>query len=148
MPLVKRNDPSPTDAPVLQNAGSPLAALDSPDTEIRWPAARALAPEPIFVCPLTAALECETVPRVREAIMTALMRIGDEASVEADTALSSLAGCGSRTAAIEALQALPDAIAPFMASFSAIGFRCPHARDRIGAQHECLRHRHVLACAA
>ena len=64
---------------------------------------------------LAAALGRETVPRVREAIMTALMRIGDEASVEAMLPYLRSQDAGLRAAAIEALQALPEAIAPFMA---------------------------------
>src|ERR1700721_4066184 len=58
-------------------------ALDSSDAESRWAAARALAGHAEAVPELAAALGRETVPRVREAIMTALMRIGDAASVEA-----------------------------------------------------------------
>ena len=64
---------------------------------------------------LAAALARETVPRVREAIMTALMRIGDAASVEAILPYLRSQDAGLRAAAIEALQALPEAIAPFMA---------------------------------
>ena len=63
---------------------------------------------------LAAALGRETVPRVREAIMTALMRIGDDASVEALLPYLRSQDAGLRAAAIEALQALPEAIAPFM----------------------------------
>ena len=57
--------------------------LDSSDAESRWAAARALAGHAEAVPELAAALGRETVPRVREAIMTALIRIGDTASVEA-----------------------------------------------------------------
>lgn len=116
MPLIKRNDPPPTGALVPQNAGSPLADLDSPDIEMRWRAARAIAPEPKFVAPLTAALERETVPRVREAIITALIRIGDQASAQALMPYLRAQDAGLRTAAIDALQAMPNATAPFMAS--------------------------------
>ena len=64
---------------------------------------------------LSAALARETVPRVREAIMTALMRIGDTASVEAILPYLRSQDAGLRAAAIEALQAMPSAIAPFIA---------------------------------
>ena len=57
--------------------------------------------------------------RVREAIMTALMRIGDAASVRA--LLPHLQDAGLRAAAIEALQAMPEAILPFMTSLFADG---------------------------
>jgi HEAT repeat protein len=52
---------------------------------------------------------------VREAIMTALMRVGNAASVEAMLPYLRSQDAGLRAAAIEALQALPEAIAPFMA---------------------------------
>jgi HEAT repeat protein len=90
-------------------------ALDSPDAESRWAAARALAGQTEAVPALSAALGRETVPRVREAIMTALMRTGDAASVEAILPYLRSQDAGFRSAAIETLQALPSAIAPFMA---------------------------------
>jgi HEAT repeat protein len=46
--------------------------------------------------------------------MTALMRIGDEASVQALLPYLGSHDAGQRAAAIEALQALPEAVAPFM----------------------------------
>jgi HEAT repeat protein len=64
---------------------------------------------------LAAALGRETAPRVREAIMTALMRTGDAASVEAILPYLRSQDAGLRAMAIEGLQALPSAIAPFMA---------------------------------
>jgi len=91
------------------------SALDSPDAESRWTAARALAGQAEAVPALAAALDREPVPRVREAIMTALMAIGDAASVEAILPYLRSQDAGLRAAAIEALQALPEAIAPFMA---------------------------------
>jgi len=91
------------------------SALDSPDAESRWTAARALAGRVDAVPALATALSRERVPRVREAIMTALMRIGDTASVEAMLPYLRSQDAGLRAAAIEALQALPAATAPFMA---------------------------------
>ena len=64
---------------------------------------------------LAEALGREPVPRVREAILTALIRIGNAASIEAILPYLRSQDAGLRAAAIEALQALPDAIAPFMA---------------------------------
>jgi HEAT repeat protein len=93
----------------------PRPALDSPDAESRWAAARGLAGDAEAVPGLSEALGRETVPRVREAIMTALMRTGDAASVEAILPYLRSQDAGFRAAAIEALQALPSAIAPFMA---------------------------------
>ena len=111
MPLV-RGSKSPASA--AQPA--PLrAALDSPDAESRWIAARALSGDADAVPALAAALDREPVPRVREAIMTALMRVGNPASVEAMLPFLRSQDAGVRAAAIEALQAMPEAIAPFMA---------------------------------
>jgi HEAT repeat protein len=91
------------------------SALDGPDAESRWTAARALAGHSEAVPALAAALGREPVPRVREAIMTALLRIGDAASVEAILPYLRSQDAGLRAAAVEALQALPAAIAPFLA---------------------------------
>jgi HEAT repeat protein len=91
------------------------AALDGPDAEGRWTAARALSGDPDAVPALAAALGREQVPRVREAITTALMRIGNAASVEAILPYLRSKDAGLRAAAVGALQGLPEAIAPFMA---------------------------------
>ena len=65
---------------------------------------------------LAAALGAEEVPRVREAIMTALMRIGDEASVMALLPYLRSQDAASVRPTIETLQNLPTATLPFMAS--------------------------------
>ena len=118
MPLIKlkRDNPSLTGAPAPPDTGSPLADLNSPDVEVRWRAARGIAPEPEFVAPLAKALEGETVPRVREAIITKLMRIGDQASVQALLPYLGAQDAGIRIAALDALQTMPDATSPFMTS--------------------------------
>jgi hypothetical protein len=90
------------------------AALDSPAAESRWTAARALAGQADAVPALAAALGREPTPRVREAMMTALIRIGNAASIEVILPYLRSQDAGLRAAAIEALQALPEAIAPFM----------------------------------
>ena len=112
MPLVKRDNPLPTGAPER----SPVADLESPDIEVRWRAARGIAPEPKYVASLATALERESAPRVREAIITALMRIGDRSSAQVLLPYLRSQDAGVRTAAIDALQAMPDATAPFMTS--------------------------------
>jgi HEAT repeat protein len=112
MPLVKRDNPSPTCAPER----SPVADLESPDIEVRWRAARGIAPEPKFVASLATALERESAPRVREAIITALIRIGDWSSAQVLLPYLRSQDAGVRAAAIDALQAMPDATAPFMTS--------------------------------
>lgn len=111
MPLVRGGK-----VPAAGGVSTPLRAeLDSANAESRWAAARALAGQADAVPALSAALARETVPRVREAIMTALMRTGDAASVEAILPYLRVQDAGLRAAAIEALQSLPSAIAPFMA---------------------------------
>jgi HEAT repeat protein len=112
MPLVKGGSRGPAKGDV---STTPRPALDSPDAESRWAAARGLAGHAQAVPELSAALGRETVPRVREAIMTALMRTGDAASVEAILPYLRSQDASLRAAAIEALQALSSAIAPFMA---------------------------------
>jgi HEAT repeat protein len=122
MPLVR---PDITDPPAagrgLEDPAPHLAALNSPEAESRWNAARALAGRAEAVPALAAALSVEDVPRVREAIMTALMRVGDAASVKALLPYLRSDDAGQRAAAIDALQALPQAIAPFMATLLADG---------------------------
>lgn len=111
MPLVKGSK-----SPARDGDSTPhRAALDSPDAESRWMAARALSGDVDAVPALATALGREPAARVRAAIMTALMRIGNAASVEAILPYLRSQDAGVRGDAIEALQALPDAIAPFMA---------------------------------
>ena len=110
MPLIKGGRGS-----AAPNVMTPApAALDSSDAESRWAAARALAGRAEAVPELAAALKRETVPRVREAILTSLIRIGGTASAEAIVPYLRSEDAGFRAAAIEALQALPSAIAPIM----------------------------------
>jgi HEAT repeat protein len=111
MPLVKGSK-----TPTGGGASAPHVALDSGDAESRWAAARALSGDAGAVPTLAAALGRESVPRVREAIMTSLMHIGNAASVEAILPYLWSEDAGLRAGAIETLQALPEAIEPFMAS--------------------------------
>jgi HEAT repeat protein len=110
MPLIRGSQGAASQGDATQQR----AALDSPDVESRWMAARALSGRADAVPALAAALAREAMPRVREAIMTALMRIGNAASVEAILPYLRSQDAGLRAAAVEALQALPEAIAPFM----------------------------------
>ncbi|MGZ3307432.1 MAG: HEAT repeat domain-containing protein [Xanthobacteraceae bacterium] len=114
MPFVKRDvtAPSKEGRPPDDNLASHVAALSSPDSETRWSAARALGGRADAVPALAAALAAEPVARVREAIMTALMRVGDEASVMALLPYLRSQDAALRGASIEALQALPEAILP------------------------------------
>ncbi|WKA30654.1 HEAT repeat domain-containing protein [Bradyrhizobium roseum] len=110
MPLIRGKNSGASS----ESSGSPQAALDSPDADSRWMAARAFAGQADAVPALAAALAREPIPRVREAIMTALIRIGNPASIDVLLPYLRSQDAGVRAAAIEALQALPEAIAPFM----------------------------------
>jgi HEAT repeat protein len=118
MPLVKRGPTAPSTAGPPQEDGpdAHIGALRNADPDARWRAARALGDWAEAVPPLAAALGAEQVPRVREAMMTALMRIGDQSSVMALLPYLRSQDAALRAAAIEALQALPEAVLPFMAS--------------------------------
>ena len=114
MPLVRRDIARPPAAGADEAAARD--ALRSADPDTRWNAARALGADPASVAALAAALEAEPVARVREAIMTALMRIGNQDSVKALLPYLREQDAAKRGAAIEALQALPDATAPFLSA--------------------------------
>jgi HEAT repeat protein len=117
MPFVKGKAPDlPSDEKPDDGHASHIAALTSPDVEARWSAARSLGGRGDAVASLARALGAEHVARVREAMMTALMRIGDEASVRALLPYLRSQDARERATAIEALQALPEAIMPFMAA--------------------------------
>jgi HEAT repeat protein len=117
MPFVKHQISEPAgggqgDEPLA----SSIAALDSADAETRWSAARALGGRVKAVPALAAALSKEHVPHVQEALITALMRSGDAASVMALLPVLRSQDPSRRSAVIEALKALPDAVLPFMVS--------------------------------
>lgn len=117
MPFIKRGSPPPLDE-VKPSAPSEsqFAALSSESADARWSAARTLGGVASAVPALAAALHDEQDQRVREALMTALMRVGDEASVRALLPYLRAQNAAQRSAAIEALQALPGAMSPFMAT--------------------------------
>ena len=138
MPFVKRGAAAParehTSRTTAWRRMSPRCAAPMP-RRAGAPRARSAATREA-VPALAAALGAEQVPRVREAIMTALMRIGDEASVLALLPYLRSQDAGQRAAAIEALQALPEAILPFMTALLARQrFRRSHPRHRTRPQH-------------
>jgi hypothetical protein len=123
MPFVKRDTaiPPSATAPPTDGLAAHIATLESRDAEARWQGARALVGRTEAVAPLAAALGIEPIPRVREAIMTALTRIGNAASVEALLPYLRSQDAGQRAAAIEALQGLPHEISPFLSALLADG---------------------------
>ena len=114
MPFIKRETPAPPAATLADDLFAQIAALANQDAERRWAAARALGGRAEAVPALASALEAEPSLLVREAIMTALMRVGDAASVKVLLPYLRAQDAGQRAAAIEALQSLPNAIEPFI----------------------------------
>ena len=104
MPLIRKS--SDTTAP--HPAGSANALRDG-TTDARWAAARALT-APADVDALSAALNTEQDPRVREAILTSLARIGDAPSAQAVIPLIRSEDASVRTAALDSLRAMPQAV--------------------------------------
>ena len=115
MPFVKRVAGTPPASPeLLPTFAASLESLRSPEAETRWHAARAIGERAEAVPALAAALDAEKVPRVREAIMTALMRIGTKASAAVVLPELRADDAARRAAALEVLQAMPRAVAPFV----------------------------------
>jgi len=106
MPLIRKpsgNTPPP--APL-----SSVADLQSASADARWAAARSLTGE-ADVPALAAALVVEGDTRVREAILTSLTRIGSVAAAEAVAPHIRSDDASLRTAVLDALHAMPDAVA-------------------------------------
>jgi HEAT repeat protein len=101
MPLIRKPSAPPPPA---------AADLRSASSEARWAAARSLA-GPDDVPALAAALDGERDPRVREAILTSLARIGGAAAAEAVIPHIRSDDASLRTAALDALQAMSSAVA-------------------------------------
>lgn len=105
MPLI-RNDKA-TPAP---SAATPEAGLASESADERWNAARALATAE-GVQALGPALGIETDPRVREAILTSLIRVGGSEAAAAVLSLLHSEEAAVRTGALDALRAMPEGAA-------------------------------------
>jgi HEAT repeat protein len=118
MPITKRNQPASAPSGSNDISGQALrrAQLSSANPETRWTAARALGTEPEAVEALAIAMKDEKVVRVRQAIVTALIRIGNKASVAALLPYLRSQDAAARTVTIDALQAIPQAVSPFMAT--------------------------------
>jgi HEAT repeat protein len=112
MPLIKGKSIRPSDAATGRDAGqADIAAAMSGTVDERWAAARAAANEPAGQDILGRALATETVSRVREAIFTALARIGTPASAAVVVAYVGSDDPEMRTGALDALRAMPEATA-------------------------------------
>jgi HEAT repeat protein len=109
MPLVRRPSP-PTEATTAP------ASLTEGTVDQRWAAVRAAADRPDGVALLAAALPRESDPGVREAIFTGLARAATAESAAAVIPYVRSEDASLRTAAIDALRAMPGAIRPHIAS--------------------------------
>lgn len=111
MPLVRKPPASPVASPP---ASFDAQALTAASDDTRWAAARAAASHPEAVAALAQALPRECEPRVREAILTSLARIGSAESVSALLPHLRSDVASLRTGALDALRAMPAAVAPHL----------------------------------
>jgi HEAT repeat protein len=111
MPLI-RSEPGKNAAG--SESRSLLGGLTDPSPNIRWTAARAAANQPGAVAALAEALGRESDPRVLEAIFTALARIASPESVLAVLPYVRSDTASRRTAALDALRAMPDLAKPHL----------------------------------
>lgn len=109
MPLIRKSaSGSPDPAPHAHDA---LAALAGGTREDRWAAARAAGDTPGGVEALTRALRTEEDPRVREAILTSLVRAGTPEAVAAILPYLHADDANLRAGALDALRVVPAALA-------------------------------------
>jgi HEAT repeat protein len=107
MPLVRKSAAPPAaPAEPAADASEALKQLTSGTDDERWLAARALSDLPAAVGQLSSALDSEANPRVREAIMTTLARIGSSESVKAVMRFLRSDDANVRTEALDALVAM------------------------------------------
>jgi HEAT repeat protein len=109
MPLI-RKEPDKAAKTGLRQAPPSLA---SPSVDERWAAARA-AGDPAAIPSLADALGRERDARVRDAIFTALARIGTAESASVALLYLRLDDANARTGAMDALRAMPDACSPYL----------------------------------
>jgi HEAT repeat protein len=102
VPFVRKTIQASPGAPVAPQLI--LEGLASPLEEERWTAARAASGCAALGRPLADALRAETVPRVREALLTSLVRIGNAESVAAVLPLLRSDEATLRVAALDALR--------------------------------------------
>ncbi|MET0706531.1 MAG: HEAT repeat domain-containing protein [Tardiphaga sp.] len=112
MPLIRGTSPAPTGA--APNVEGIAKAISSGTVDERWAAARAAAELPTGVAILDRALATETAPRVREAIFTSLAKIRTPASAAVAAPYVRSDDPEIRTAALDALRAMPEATAPHL----------------------------------
>jgi HEAT repeat protein len=117
MPLVRKPPPGATgpSAPAL-DAAAVLATLARGTDDERWSAARAAAALPGSVPALGEALAREKNPRVRQALLTSLARIGTPQSVQTVLPLLRSDDASVRREGSDALLAMKDVAWPSLAA--------------------------------
>jgi HEAT repeat protein len=115
MPLIKRESAGKAADRSHEPPDLVAGDLRHPDPERRWSAARRLGERPGAVDQLSSALKEEKEPRVLEAIITSLIRIGGEQSAMALLPCLRSDDATLRVGVIEALQMMPGAVLPHMA---------------------------------
>jgi HEAT repeat protein len=110
MPLIKNK----LDNSVSEGIAAKAPDLASASLDERFAAARACGDIPASVPALAQALAREKEPLVREAIFTALARIGSQASVEAVLPHLRSEDANIRTGALDALRAMPRTVEPLL----------------------------------
>lgn len=114
MPLVRRPPAGVPAARAAPDTASVLAGLSSPDEDTRWAAARAAGEVADCARPLSSALQVETAPRVRAALLTSLARRGDATSVAAVLPLLRSDDATLRAGALDALRLMVHAAADLL----------------------------------
>jgi HEAT repeat protein len=105
MPLVR--NPTPTTAPRAPDERKPAEILATGSDEERWIAARSAAETPEGLSLLAHALSVERVPRVREAMFTALAKIATPESASVALPYLRSEDAALRMQALDALRAMP-----------------------------------------
>lgn len=114
MALVKAGFPPSDQEPAVPDLTMLLADLGATEAAMRRAAARGLAAYPEAALPLCDRLEVETSPSVRALLFTSLIHLQSPAVAERLTAFLRSDDAPLRNAAIEALQEMPDSVAPHL----------------------------------
>jgi HEAT repeat protein len=118
MPLTKRKTVNVAEAveQPQQPAGRDelIMQLSHPTPDMRRQAARELVAHPDAIPHLCARLPQEPTPAVRESILLTLMQLNSEEAARGLLPLLRSEDAGLRNSVVEALQQMPDAVAPYM----------------------------------
>ena len=117
MPLIRNKPDQPAPAPPAARDWHDGIASHSADE--RWAAVRNASSDPGNVPTLATALAGETEPRVREAIFTALAKIATPDSALVVLSYLRRDDASMRTAALDALRAMPLAARPYISDLLA-----------------------------